>query len=207
VDFAIVDTTHFDNKNRVFSEQRLTIPREQLSPDVTLDTTLAYRLAALYFALLERAWGPVINVEIDAGEIHLATPGRGVTLSFGVGVPDVSETCAAIRWPIIGGRALDKGTDDGGTFSVGAEWDEARANLTVFSRIEGYPPSLPRWAYSLMQQRVHKFFTHRFLKETVLKLSGDVILSERSERRISFFGANMEILRRFAPQNDGEMDF
>jgi hypothetical protein len=179
VTYPITDDTHFDENNCLFSEQRLSIPRERLAPEVRLDTTLAYRLAAEYFAILERAWGPLIDVQIDAGEIDVVTRGRGLTLRFGVGVPEVSETRAAIRWPIVGGQALDKSADEGGTFTIGAEWDAPRANLIVFSRVENYPPSLTgrhaprlrRFIYGLTQQRAHHFFTHRFLEEAARELT------------------------------------
>lgn len=180
--FPISDDAYFDENNRLFSEQRLSIPRERLAPEVAVDITLAYRLAAEYFAILERAWGPLIDVQIDAGQIDVITRGQGLTLRFGVGVPDVSDTPrgrAAIGWPIIGGQALDKSADDGGIFTIGAEWDEARANLTVFSRVEGYRPSitgrdaspLRRFLYGLTQKRAHHFFTHRFLQEAARELT------------------------------------
>ncbi|HLF27871.1 MAG TPA: hypothetical protein VJG32_16175 [Anaerolineae bacterium] len=177
----ITDTTRFDERKRLYSAQRLSLPRDQLQPELALDMTLAYRLAALYFATVERALRPLLKVEIDAGEIQLIVRGRGIALRFGVGIPEVSAARTAIRWPIIGGWALDGSADDGGAYTVGAEWDEPRQNLTLFTCVEGYPssiaganaPPLRRLLYALTQGSSHKFYTRRFLSEAARELARD----------------------------------
>lgn len=179
MNFSIIDNTYFDEEKRLFSEQRLTVPRDRLKPDLSLDVTLAYRLAALYFATLERSGRPLVKVEIDAGEIQVTLRGRGAALRFGVGEAEVSQARAAIRWEIIGGWAMNADAEDGGTYAVGAEWDEARENLILFARIDRYAPSLTglkarlprRLLYTLTQKQTHDFFTHRFLTQAARELT------------------------------------
>src|SRR3990172_2205655 len=117
--FPITGTTRFDDHNRLPPEQRLPLPRDRLKPGLSLDTTLAYRLAALYFTTLERSIRPLIRVEVDQDGIQVITRGRGMALHFGVGALELDESRTAIRWPIRGGWALDGSVPDGGTFSVG----------------------------------------------------------------------------------------
>jgi hypothetical protein len=174
----IIDTTRFDDDKRIFSEQRIRIPRDRLKPDVALDTTLVYRLAALYFATVEHAVGPMFNVDVTQDGIDIILRGRGVALRFGVGDPHVGETNAMICWSIIGGWALNRAAGGGGTFSIGAEWDTARENLDLFTRVEDYPSSiagqaqpLRRMLYALTQKPAHTFFTHRFLAEAERELT------------------------------------
>jgi len=179
VDFPITDTTRFDDNKRLFSEQRLNIPRNRLKPDFSLDTTLAYHLTAQYFTVLERSSRPLVKVEVDQQGIQVNVRGTGTALRFGVGEPEVTETRAAIHWPIIGGRALARDADNGGTYTIGAEWDERRENLILFSRVENYPPTitglnappLRRVLYALTQKPSHRFFTHRFLTEAARDLT------------------------------------
>lgn len=181
VDFLITDATRFDERNRVTSEQRVSLPRDRLSPDVALDTTLVYRLAALYFTTLERSIPSMIKVDVDAQGIQIVVRGSGVALRFGVGEPETTGTHAAIHWPIIGGWALDNSADNGGTYTIGAEWDEAQANLVVFTRVEGYPSAvagsgaspLRKLAYALTQRPTYTFFTNRFLAEAARELTRD----------------------------------
>lgn len=173
VNFPINDTFRFDENHRLFAEQRLSLAHNQLRPDVALDTTLAYRLAAQYFAVLERASRPMIKVEVDQQGIQVNVRGFGTTLRFGVGEPDVSERRAAIGWSIVGGRMLAANADSGGTYTIGAEWDEPRQNFSLFTRVENYPPALTglhapplrRLLYFFTQRQSHRFFTHRFLQE------------------------------------------
>lgn len=179
MDFVITDDTRFDENKRLFSERRICVPRERLRPNLALDTTLCYRLAAEYLNALEQAGGLLMKVHVVSDGIEIRLRGVGLALKFGPGEPQVTEQRASICWPIIGGWALDRGVGDGGTFTVGAEWDEARQRLTIFTRIEAYPsavagakaPRLRRLAYRLTQQRVHVYYTNRFLLEAAREVT------------------------------------
>ena len=178
MDFAITDNTRFDANKRLDSDQRVSIPCDRLTSEVTLNTTLVYRLAALYFATLERSVGALIKVNVDRQGIELIVRGRRAALRFGTGIPEITPSRAAIGWPITGGWALDGSADGRGTFHIGAEWDDVRENLSLFTRVENYTPSLtgPKasplrgLAYSLTQRKLHKLFTHRFLAEATREL-------------------------------------
>jgi predicted nucleotidyltransferase len=78
-----------------------------------------------------------------------------------------------------------------GSYAYGAPHEDSDIDLAVVS---------PDFA------RLSRLERLEFL-ESVFKVRSTVILSERSERRISLFGANGEILRRFAPQNDITSEF
>jgi hypothetical protein len=93
----------------------------------------------------------------------------------------VTERRAAIRWPIVGGRMLAPNADSGGTYTIGAEWDEPRQNFSLFTRVENYPPALTglqapplrRLLYFFTQRQSHRFFTHRFLQEAAREFTPD----------------------------------
>jgi hypothetical protein len=186
--FPIDGTERFDENKRLFFEQRISIPRDMVKRGFLLDETLAYRLAALYFTVLERTSGSMARIEVERGEISVNTRGLGTWLRFGVGELELTAQRSALRLPIIGGRARARNAGYEGCYIIGAEWDEAGDHLVIFVRIENHAPSvaglnapwLRRVVHALTEQPVNRVMAHRFLRQA----ARDFALSDEEAKQV-----------------------
>lgn len=186
--FPIDDTERFDENKRLFSEHRITIPRGMIKRGFLLDETLAYRLAALYFTVIERTSGSLAKIEVERGEISVNTRGLGTWLQLAVGELDLSARRSALRLPIIGGRARARNAGYEGCYIIGAEWNEAGDGLIIFVRVENHAPSmaglnapwLRRVMHAITEQPLNRAMAHRFLRQS----ARDFALSDEEAKQI-----------------------
>ena len=181
--YRIAHQVRFDDRGRLFSEQRLLIPSIDLPHDLTLDAFLTEQLNRDYFANVNRLTLSLYHPIVDDQQIRIRMPQLGTILMFGNKQVIVNADRAEIAWSILGGAMLARQVEKGGRLIIGAEWyNRPTDQLTLYTRVEDYTsriigmfgPRIGIFIYRLTQGVSHKFITHRFLRNEAKRLSAQL---------------------------------
>jgi hypothetical protein len=169
----------FEMDGRLWSEQRIDIPRAQWLVDQPLDAAFIERLADDYFRAMRRMTFGVFYT-VQRGEVFaMRAPVVGDVLVF----DQRQVTCAAqqarISWSVVGGAMRSRLAPDGGTISFEAAEDRSGAMVTLIIRVEDYTTRLIDLfgrrlgiiVYHFTQGLSHKTLTLRFLREQARQLT------------------------------------
>jgi hypothetical protein len=169
----------FAPDGRLWSEQRVEIPRAQWPHDRALDAAFIEQLTDDYFRAMRRmTFGVFYTVALSAGMAMRALI-VGDVLVF----DDRQVTCddrgARISWGVVGGAMRSRRAPSGGQIIFEAARDPAGETLTLIIRVEDYTTRLIDlfgWrlgivVYHCTQGLSHKTLTLRFLREQARHLT------------------------------------
>jgi len=163
----------FEADGRLWSEQRVEIPRAQWPTDRSVDAAFIERLADDYFDAMRRmTFGIFYTVPRPAG-MAMRAPVVGDVLVFADKRSASDAKRAHISWTVVGGAMRSRRAPNGGTISFEAAEDQSDAMVTLIIRVEDYTTRLidlfgrrPGIAvYHCTQGLSHKTLTLRFLRE------------------------------------------
>jgi hypothetical protein len=173
-------SVRFETDGRLWSEQRIAIPRAQWPTDQALDAAFIDQLADDYFRAMRRmTFGVFYTVPRGAG-LAMRAPLVGDVLVFDQPQVTCDDRAARISWPVVGGAMQSRRTPDRGRISFEAAQDQSGAVLTLIIRVEDYTTRLIDLfgrrlgiiVYHLTQGLSHKTLTLRFLREQARRLTG-----------------------------------
>lgn len=169
----------FEADGRLWSEQRVEIPRAQWPPGRALDAAFIERLTDDYFCEMRRmTLGIFYTVPRGAG-LAMRAPIVGDVLVF----DGKQVTCEADRvrlsWPVVGGAMQSRRAPDGGRIFFEAAEDRSGAVVTLIICVEDYTTRLidlfgrrlGTLVYHATQGLSHKTLTLRFLREQAQQLT------------------------------------
>jgi hypothetical protein len=169
----------FKSDGRLWSEQRVEIPRAQGPREQTLDAAFIERLADDYFRAMRRmTLGIFYTVPRGAG-MAMRAPIVGDVLVFDQRQVVCDTNRARISWVVVGGAMRSRRARDGGNISFEAAQDPSGADLTLIIRVEDYTTRLIDLfgrrlgiiVYHGTQGLSHKTLTLRFLREQARQLT------------------------------------
>jgi hypothetical protein len=169
----------FEAAGRLWSEQRINIPRAQWPPDRSLDAVFIERLADDYFRAMRRMTFGVFYT-VQRGEVFaMRAPVVGDVLVFDQRQVTCTAQQARISWSVVGGAMRSRLAPDGGTIAFEAAEDRSGAMVTLIIRVEDYTTRLIDLfgqrlgiiVYHFTQGLSHRTLTLRFLREQARQLT------------------------------------
>ena len=169
----------FEADGRLWSEQRIMIPRAQWPTDRALDAAFIEQLADDYFRAMRRMTFGVFYT-VQRGEVFaMRAPIVGDVLVFDQRQVSCDAQRARISWAVVGGVMRSRRTQDGGRIVFEATQDQSDALITLIIRVEDYTTRLIDLfgrrlgiiVYHLTQGLSHKTLTLRFLREQARQLT------------------------------------
>jgi hypothetical protein len=169
----------FEADGRLWSEQRIAIPRAQWPTDQALDAAFIDQLADDYFRAMRRMTLGVFYT-VQRGELFaMRAPLVGDVLVFAEKCATSDAKGTRISWTVVGGAMRSRRAPDGGTISFEAAKDQAGALVTLVIRVEDYTTRLIDLfgrrlgiiVYHATQGLSHKTLTLRFLREQAQQLT------------------------------------
>jgi hypothetical protein len=170
----------FEADGRLWSEQRIDIPRAQWPPDRAVDAAFIERLADDYFDAMRRmTFGVFYTVPRGAG-LAMRAPGVGDVLVFDQPQVTCDDQGVRISRPVVGGVMRSRRAPAGGQIMFEATQDQAGETQTLIIRVEDYTTRLIDLfgrrlgiiVYHFTQGLSHKTLTLRFLREQARRLTG-----------------------------------
>jgi hypothetical protein len=165
----------FEADGRLWSEQRIEIPR----PDRSLDAAFIEQLADDYFrAMRSMTFG--IFYTVQRGELFaMRAPLVGDVLVFDQRQVSCDAQRARISWEVVGGAMRSRRAPNGGLLIFEAAQDQSGGVMTLIIRVEDYTTRLIDLfgrrlgiiVYHMTQGLSHKTLTLRFLREQAAILS------------------------------------
>ena len=169
----------FEMDGRLWSEQRIEIPRAQWPPVRALDADFIEQLADDYFDAMRRmTFGIFYTVPRGAG-LAMRAPGVGDVLVFDQPQVTCDDRGARISWPVVGGVMRSHCAQDSGCIIFEVAQDQSGAMVTLIIRVEDYTTRLIDLfgrrlgiiVYHCTQGLSHKTLTLRFLREQARQLT------------------------------------
>jgi hypothetical protein len=170
----------FEADGRLWSEQRVEIPRTQWLPARAVDAAFIEQWADDYFRAMRRMTFGVFYT-VQRGEVFaMRAPLVGDVLAFDQRQVTGDAQRARISWEVVGGAMRSRRAPNGGLLIFEAAQDEAGAVLTLIIRVEDYTTRLIDLfgrrlgiiVYHATQGLSHKTLTLRFLREQARRLTG-----------------------------------
>jgi hypothetical protein len=177
--FCESHVVRFEADGRLWSEQRIEVPRAQWPLDHALDAAFIEQLADDYFRAMRRMTFGVFYT-VQRGEVFaMRAPVVGDVLVFDQRQVSCDAQRARISWVVVGGAMRSRRAPYGGLLIFEAAQDQSGAVLTLIIRVEDYATRL----IDLFGQRLgiivyhgtqglsHKTLTLRFLREQARQLT------------------------------------
>lgn len=159
----------FEADGRLWSEQRIQIPR----PDRSLDAVFIEQLADDYFRAMRRMTFGVFYT-VQRGEVFaMRAPIIGDVLVFDQRHVTCDAQRARISWQVVGGAMRSRRAANGGWLIFEAAQGQSAGVITLIIRVEDYTTRvidlfgrrLGIIVYHFTQGLSHKTLTLRFLRE------------------------------------------
>jgi hypothetical protein len=169
----------FEADGRLWSEQRIEIPRAQWPPDLALDAAFIEQLADDYFRAMRRMTFGIFYT-VQRGEVFaMRAPVVGDVLVFDQRQVSCDAQRARISWQVVGGAMRSRRALNGGQITFEAAQDQSAGVITLIIRVEDYTTRLIDLfgrrlgiiVYHATQGLSHKTLTLRFLREQAAILS------------------------------------
>jgi hypothetical protein len=170
----------FEADGRLWSEQRVEIPRAQWPPAQALDAGFIEQLADDYFKAMRRmTFGVFYTVPRNTG-MAMRAPVVGDVLVFDHRqVVDEAEG-VRLSWDVVGGAMRSRRARDGGQIIFEASEELSEGKVALIIRVEDYTTRLIDLfgrrlgilVYHGTQGLSHKTLTLRFLREQARRLTG-----------------------------------
>lgn len=169
----------FEADGRLWSEQRINIPRAQWPPDRVLDAAFIEQLADDYFRAMRRMTLGVFRTVQRGKVLAMRTAIVGDVLVFDQRQVTCDAQRARISWVVMGGALQSRRALNGGLLIFEATQDQAGAVITLILRVEDYTTRLIDLfgrrlgiiVYYATQGLSHKALTLRFLRQQAQKLT------------------------------------
>ena len=164
---------------RLWSEQRVEIPRAQWPHDRALDAAFIEQLTDDYFRAMRRMTLGVFYTVPRGTGLAMRAPIVGDVLVFDHGQVTCDDHGACISWPVVGGAMRSRRAPSGGQIIFEATQDPSGETLTLIIRVEDYITRLIDLfgrrlgisVYHCTQGLSHKTLTLRFLREQARQLT------------------------------------
>jgi hypothetical protein len=174
--FSESHVVRFEADGRLWSEQRIAIPR----PDRALDAAFIEQLADDYFRAMRRMTFGVFYTVPRGAVFAMRAPLVGDVLVFDQRQVTYDAQRARISWEVVGGAMRSRRAPNGGLLSFEATLEQSGAVLSLIIRVEDYTTRLIDLfgrrlgiiLYHATQGLSHKTLTLRFLREQA-RLLGD----------------------------------
>jgi hypothetical protein len=169
----------FEADGRLWSQQRIKIPRVQWPSDRALDAAFIEQLADDYFRAMRRMTFGVFYT-VQRGEVFaMRAPVVGDVLVFDQRQMTCDAQRVRISWVVVGGAMRSRRAPNGGLLIFEAAQDQSGAVITLIIRVEDYTTRLIDLfgrrlgiiVYHATQGLSHKTLTLRFLREQARQLA------------------------------------
>jgi hypothetical protein len=169
----------FEADGRLWSEQRVMIPRAQWPTDRALDAAFIEQLADDYFRAMRRMTFGVFYTVQRGAVFAMRAPVVGDVLVFDQRQVMCDTQQTRISWQVVGGVMQSRRAQDGGCIIFEVAQDQSGAMVTLIIRVEDYTTRLIDLfgrrlgiiVYHLTQGLSHKTLTLRFLREQARRLT------------------------------------
>ena len=169
----------FEADGRLWSEQRVEIPRARWSRAQTLDAAFIEQLADDYFRAMRRMTLSIFYTIPRGAEMVMRAPLVGDVLVFDQRQVVCNTNSVRISWVVVGGAMRSRRAPSGGQIIFEAAQDQTGAVITLIIRVEDYTTRLIDLfgrrlgviVYHATQGLSHKTLTLRFLREQAWQLT------------------------------------
>jgi hypothetical protein len=169
----------FETDGRLWSEQRIEIPRTQWPRAQALDAAFIEQLADDYFRAMRRMTFRVFYTVQRGAMFAMRAPVVGDVLVFDQRQVTCDAQRTRISWAVVGGAMRSRRARSGGQISFEAAQDQSGAVIALIIRVEDYTTRfidlfgqrLGIIVYHTTQGLSHKTLTLRFLREQAQQLT------------------------------------
>ena len=169
----------FETDGRLWSEQRIEIPRAKWPADRAVDTDFIEQLSGNYFRAMRRMTLGVFRTIPRGAGMAMRAPIVGDVLVFDQRQMVDDTNSVRISWAVVGGAMRSRRAPSGGQIIFEAEQDQSGAVITLIVRVEDYTTRLIDLfgrrlgilVYHLTQGLSHQSLTLRFLREQARQLT------------------------------------
>jgi hypothetical protein len=177
--FPELHLVRFAADGRLWSEQRVEIPRAQWPHDRALDAAFIEQLTDDYFRAMRRMTLGVFYTVPRGTGLAMRAPIVGDVLVFDHRQVTCDDHGARINWAVVGGAMRSRRAPAGGQIIFEVVSDRPKETLTLIIRVEDYTTRLINLfgrrlgiiVYHFTQGLSHKTLTLRFLREQARQLT------------------------------------
>jgi len=179
MNFPESHVVRFEADGRLWSEQRIAIPRAMWPRDQALDAAFIEQLTDNYFRAMQRMTLGIFYTVQRGTSMVMRAPIVGDVLVFDQRQVTSDSRRASISWAVVGGAMRSRRAPAGGQITFEAAPDQSGETLALIIRVEDYTTRLIDLfgrrlgiiVYHCTQGLSHKMLTLRFLREQAQQLT------------------------------------